>query len=601
MLTPAYLMDIPEQLVGLWSQLEQDIVGDIARRLVKTNTITASAGWQIQKMRDMLAMQQDIATEVARMSSRSQKEVARLVTKACEDALKYDDAIYDAMGLTPTPIAASLALREVIQAGIRKTNGLMRNFTNTTANTANRAFENALDRAYMQVQSGAFSYETALSRVIKDLGSQGIEKIAYPTGHVDHMDVAARRALLTGLNQTTAELQIARMDEMGCDLVEVTSHAGARPSHAEWQGQVYSRSGRTHGYDSFDVTGYGTGDGLCGWNCYHNFFPYFDGLSTRTFERDPSARLGKSNDQVYAESQQQRGYERSVREAKRECVTLDKARKAAAGNDALQASLDSQYTAAAEKLKRREAKLTQFCTQTGRTKLPERGKVYGFGQSQAAKASSTAKKAAQQKAAQAAAKAAKAAQKAQGASTPLTGYRVIPSEKDIPAWAKNQYKALTPDQIAGVKTYTGYQYTTMNKTLRAGQASTGDAALDAAISNARSALASSKVPEDIVVWRGTHMRNFQQGQQLTQIPVSQWKGRKLDDLGFSSTGIIESAGWSNQVKMKIYVPKGTEGLYVDPISAHQGELELLLKPAQPMRILDATERGGQYTLTVICE
>ncbi len=385
MLTPAYLMDVPEMLVDIWAQLEQDIVGDIARRLVKTNSITASAGWQIQKLRDMRIMQEDIAREVARLSARSQKEVAQLVTQACKDGLKYDDAIYDKMGLTPTPIAASQALKDIIQAGIRKTNGLMVNFTNTTANTATRAFENALDRAYMQVQSGAFSYEGALSRVIKDLGAQGIEKIAYPTGHVDHMDVAARRALLTGLNQTTAELQLARMDEMGCDLVEVTSHSGARPSHAEWQGQVYSRSGRTHGYDSFDVTGYGSGDGLCGWNCYHNFFPYFDGLSTRTFERDPAARLGKSNEQVYDESQQQRQYERGVRDAKRECVALNTA--AQATNDPeLQASLASQFTGASVKLKRREAQLNAYCEQTNRTRLREREAAYGFNQSVSSKA-----------------------------------------------------------------------------------------------------------------------------------------------------------------------------------------------------------------------
>jgi hypothetical protein len=43
MLTPAYLMDVPEMLVDIWAQLEQDIVGDISRRLVKTKSITASA------------------------------------------------------------------------------------------------------------------------------------------------------------------------------------------------------------------------------------------------------------------------------------------------------------------------------------------------------------------------------------------------------------------------------------------------------------------------------------------------------------------------------------------------------------------------------
>ena len=169
-------------------------------------------------------------------------------------------------------------------------------------------------RAWLQVNTGAFSYDQALRGAIRDLAEKGIGGVAYPSGHHDKMDVAARRALITGLNQTVADLQLARADEMECDLVEVTSHAGARPTHAVWQGQVYSLSGKHPHYKDFrDETGYGTGEGLCGWNCNHSFYPFFEGLSHQAFERDPAARLGKSNDQVYEESQRQRYYERQIR------------------------------------------------------------------------------------------------------------------------------------------------------------------------------------------------------------------------------------------------------------------------------------------------
>ena len=395
MLTPARLMDLTEGLVDFWAQLEQDITKSIVRRLLQNGFITDTSAWQIRKLRDMRMLEEDIAKEIVRMSKLSEKEVARLVNAACKEALAYDDAIYDEMGLTPTPIAQAEVLQELIKASIDRTNGLMQNFTNTTAETASKAFENALDRAFLQVQSGAFSYQHALSEVIKTLGSQGIKKIAYPTDHTDHMDVAARRALLTGLNQATAQLQIARMDEVGCDLVEVTSHAGARPSHAAWQGKVYSRSGKRKEYEHFNVTGYGSGDGLCGWNCYHNFFPFYEGLSSQTFEQNPSKRLGKSNDQVYEESQKQRAYERAVREKKRLCVTLEEAIKATDDTE-MQTALNEEFQRAAVALKRREAKLKEYCKETNRTRLKDRESTYGFGRSVSQKAVQANKKAQQE-------------------------------------------------------------------------------------------------------------------------------------------------------------------------------------------------------------
>lgn len=386
-------MNVAEPMVELWSQVECDIIQDVARRLVKNGgQMTATANWQILKAREMGILQTDISKTLAKATRMTQKETHAMVVSACEEALAFDDAIYIKAGYAPIPLAQSAALMDVVNAGIRKTNGLMTNFTNTTAATATKAFENALDRAYLQVISGAFSYDTALRNAVRDLARKGVERIVYPTGSSIHMDAAARRALLTGLNQTAAELQIARMDELGTHLVEVTSHAGARPTHAQWQGQVYWHKERVKGYENLeDATGYGHGDGLCGWNCYHSFFPYFEGISSRVFERDPAARLGKPNDQVYEESQRQRYYERTIREVRRECAAYSAAKKAASDPD-IASALDNMFQEAAVRLKRREAALDSFLEKTGRTKLPDRLAVYGFDRSTSAKAVWAAKK-----------------------------------------------------------------------------------------------------------------------------------------------------------------------------------------------------------------
>ena len=189
-------------------------------------------------------------------------------------ALAFDDAIYQAAGLNPLPLNLSPAMTQVLVAGLQRTQGTMRNLTLTSAIDAQNLFTDAADLAYMQVSSGAFDYNTAIRQAVESVAEQGLGVIHYASGRREHLDVAMRRAVLTGVNQTAGQLQWARADEMGCDLVETSAHIGARntgtgpANHEGWQGRVFSRSGKHPKYPDFVAeTGYGTGPGLCGWNC----------------------------------------------------------------------------------------------------------------------------------------------------------------------------------------------------------------------------------------------------------------------------------------------------------------------------------------------
>lgn len=203
-----------------------------------------------------------IMQALSAQTGKSRREIERMMEEAGVKAIRQDAAIYKRAGLSPPELAASPELQTVLIYGIRNTEGLFENLTGTTANTATKQFERALDRAWLQVQSGAFSQEEAIRTAIKDLAKKGVECIVYPSGHVDHMDVAVRRAAVTGANQAALRLQDALADEMGSDLVETTAHSGARPEHALWQGRVFSRSGTDPKYPDFSSsTGYGTGQG----------------------------------------------------------------------------------------------------------------------------------------------------------------------------------------------------------------------------------------------------------------------------------------------------------------------------------------------------
>lgn len=376
-LTPRYLDDLPLPLIELYSQVEQDILADMARRIAKMGYATDTAKWQYAKLREMGNFRGYILNALAALTKKTRKELERLFDDAALTAMAFDDAVYKRAGKNPRPIAESPALQDVVREGMKKTNGLYKNLTGTIANTATKQFEDALDHAYLQVASGAFTPQEAIRRAVKGLAADGMQTITYPSGRRDHMDVAIRRATLTGLNQTCAGLQLAHAGEMDCDLVQVTSHLGARPEHAVWQGKIFSLSGKHPKYPDFaSSTGYGTGPGLCGWNCRHSFYPFFEGLSVDNYERYDL----EENNRVYAESQRQRAMERRIRKDKRECAAFD-----AAG-------LRDDFDRSAAKLKRHESGLKEFLRETGRMRRNDREQAPGFGRGQSGKAVWAAKK-----------------------------------------------------------------------------------------------------------------------------------------------------------------------------------------------------------------
>lgn len=239
MLKPKYLERHPDSMIELVSQAEMDILADMARRIAKYDYWIPSVEHQRKKLVEMGNFHSFILKALSSRTGKTEAELKRLMREAGEETLSFDTSVYRAHGLDPPPLAASETMQAVLTAGYKKTAGLFRNLTKTTANTATKQFENALDRAYMQVTTGAFDYNAAIRSAVKDLARQGVGAVQYPSGHVDTIEVAVRRAVVTGVNQTCAQLQLTLMEEMGCDLVEVTAHAGARPDHAAWQGKVY--------------------------------------------------------------------------------------------------------------------------------------------------------------------------------------------------------------------------------------------------------------------------------------------------------------------------------------------------------------------------
>lgn len=371
-LDPKFLESLPNALVDLYGQVEIDILADMARRISTYDYFIPAAQHQNQKLQELGMVQEEIIKRLSALTGQSQAEIVALLTEAGEQAVADDLEYYKAADVYKPDKVDAEALYEQLNAGLVQTEGAFKNITRTTARTGAGQFIDALDRAWLQINTGAFDYNTAIRRAITDLSEKGLGSVKYPSGRVDNIEVAVRRAVVTGANQTAAKTQEKLADQLEVELVEVTAHGGARPEHAKWQGRVFSRKGDVEidGVKYKDLrkaTRYGYADGLCGINCRHQFHPWVPGTS-RTWTEKELAKLEEKNIEYngvkmteYEASQEQRKIEREIRKQKRTVAALD-----AVGEDA------SAYRS---KLRELNKSYSDFTKQTGLKQQRERTQV----------------------------------------------------------------------------------------------------------------------------------------------------------------------------------------------------------------------------------
>lgn len=389
MLTPDQLAHCSDSIVELYSQLNESIIRDVARRIAKTATITDTGKLQLHALQNLGALQQDVIASVAKYNHMSEGELQKIFAEASLSAVEYDSKIYRANGLNPLPINLSPVAMKILEAGYSKTKGNITNLTRTTAVTTQTKFIQACTMAEMKAESGAFPADQAIFNAIKELALEGATVI-YPSGHEDKIDVAVRRNVMTGIGQTTGEICLSYAEELGWDLMEITAHAGARPSHAKWQGKIVSLSGKA-GYLSLEDIGYGTVTGFKGVNCRHDWYPYSAG-SARMYSDEALAALEEKNVEfpdgsmhtLYEAEQYQRGLERKIRESKRILAFEDEWMKNSTGEWA-NAIFQDEFDDQSVKLKSQEAQLRAFCEKTGIRIDSSRIRTVGFGRSTAQK------------------------------------------------------------------------------------------------------------------------------------------------------------------------------------------------------------------------
>lgn len=245
MLDPNYLLHISEGGENIAEQLHSEIIRKMVYRIMlrigrgEDYLLTATDRWQIQTLQEAGYLLEDIQKEIAKYTKLQQEEIKEAMEDAGVKALEYDDKIYQSVGLSPTPLTQSPELIRLMQRNYELTINTWKNFTDTFALASQQLFLAECDKAYTLVASGALSYTEAVREAINRIVSDGVV-VKYPSGVETSIEAATLRCVRTGISQMTAQVQLARAKEMGVDLCIVSSHLGARPSHAEWQGKIYS-------------------------------------------------------------------------------------------------------------------------------------------------------------------------------------------------------------------------------------------------------------------------------------------------------------------------------------------------------------------------
>ena len=402
MLTPQELLEIVDTLHPQLDTLNQWITADLISRLMarlgrgEEFLLTGTDQWQLEVYKSAGGHYEALEREIKRFTKKTDAEVKAIFEDAGIRAWAADDAFYVAHGLESVPLAQSEYMIRLLTDTYQRTNGEIHNFTRTTAKASQQQLINVLDTAHFKVMSGAQSYTQAVKDAVNDIISNQA-KVHYPTGHVDTIETAVLRAVRTGVGQASGNMAMQGMIERDWDLIRTSAHIGARygdggenPSnHFWWQGKLFSRTGKTPGYLLFEeATGYGTGEGLCGWNCRHSFGPGDP-------DHNPYADFdAEENKKVYDLSQQQRKAEARIRQQKLKVLGLREAVDAAE-DTVVKATLQDEYNKAALKLQRYNQAYNSFCEDNNLHKLNDRITVAKWTRSEAAKATAAARKAQQ--------------------------------------------------------------------------------------------------------------------------------------------------------------------------------------------------------------
>lgn len=372
-ITPEYLENAPKKLIRLYEDFEADVLADICRRLAQSGTVTESALEQIRVMQRQGKTAEAIQKKLEKLLSISRKELDELFQDAVERNEEYLKTSLSKADIIRVDEQWRLSLQAQNDAIRRQTEEAFVNLTQSMGFAIREGagvrflgiaetYQRILDRAALEVSTGAMDYNTVIRRSVRELADSGIVMVNYASGWRNRADVAVRRAVMTGVTQISAQYSEKSAELLDTPLREVSAHRGARDvdgpkgweNHKKWQGKVYAMGEHPRYPNIYDVCGLGDVTGLEGANCRHMHFPFVEGVSERTYtdqqleaiDPPPFAYQGREYT-AYEATQKQRQLETAIRAQKRRVLAFESAGEEQDAQDAKTRlkRLESEYRA----------------------------------------------------------------------------------------------------------------------------------------------------------------------------------------------------------------------------------------------------------------
>ena len=336
-MTQGEIEKLTVKVSNIFSELEVRIMTDIVRRIKENGFASASVDWQISRLQQLGIAEEDIRGWIQSALQATDAEMDRIFSDEVYKQYYEQEHFFKLAGMQQIPLEENFVLQQLIEATKKQVQGEYKNLTGSMGfairNPATGRIQSSplmeyyrttMDQAVIDIKSGAFDYNTVLKRTVNQMTASGLRYIEYDSGHRDRIDVAARRAILTGFRQVQGKIMEMLANQLGTDLYEVSYHVGARPTHQPWQGKAWSMQ------ELKQVCGLGEITGLKGINCYHDFKPIPPGAKRTYTDEQLQKMLEEENTQkeyngkqytTYEALQQQRKMERGMR-AQRQKIKL---------------------------------------------------------------------------------------------------------------------------------------------------------------------------------------------------------------------------------------------------------------------------------------
>ena len=325
------------RMESIWAEAEQRVIQDIVRRIKKNGKITSTADYQINRLVEMGKSSEEIERILKEALNATWPEMFKLYDDIAEWEYVRNKDIYEQVNREFIPPEENEWLIQISEAVKEQTKDELTNISQSYGFAVNmngktvfmpfaEYYQKYVDAALMDVISGNFDYNTVLRRVVKQMTDSGLRTVDYASGWSNRTPVAVRRAVMAGVGQITGNIVDRQAEELGVNYFEVDWHPGARPSHRVWQGKVYTKE------ELVTVCGLGTGPGLKGWNCYHDYYLFWPGISERMytdkFLAEQNAKEAKTKNwrgkelDAYDQTQQQRKMETAMRAQRSKIAAL---------------------------------------------------------------------------------------------------------------------------------------------------------------------------------------------------------------------------------------------------------------------------------------